>query len=261
MGVPTMTLLSPRMRLPVPGFRGLVGARGGVTLGYGLVAVLVAHMLLRPQTAPDTEGWKLADLVEHLQARGLRLQVIWGLRGTGPYDHAYLTEDPDATRASLEGKPRVVERVHQWRGTVWVGCDVPGLDMEEDPAAWGPNGCRIGHFLLVGDDRLLRRIQDACREPSRRSTLGAAQNPAGQCRDALATLAGADRDEPGTPAALAFLTLARHQLGQLDQAQATLARLRDAVGLPRWANDEEAARLLREAEAVLLTGGAAAAPR
>jgi hypothetical protein len=168
MGVPTMTLLSPRRWLPVPGVRGLVGARGGVTLGYGLVAVLVAHTLLRPQTAPDTRGWKLADFVEHLQARGLRLRVIWGARGTGRYDRAYLTEDPDATRASLEGKPRVVERVHQWRGTVSVGYELFGSDREEDLAAWGPNGCRIGRFLLFGDDRLLRRIQDACREQGSR---------------------------------------------------------------------------------------------
>jgi hypothetical protein len=135
-----------------------------VALGYGLLAVLVAYTLLRPRTAPDTRGWELADFVEHLQARGLRLRVIWGVRGHGRYDHAYLTEDPDATRASMHRKLRMVEMIHQWRGTVWLGWDVLGVKQDEELATWGPNGYRIGHFLLLGDDGLLRRIQDACRE-------------------------------------------------------------------------------------------------
>ena len=59
------------------------------------------------------------------------------------------------------------------------------------------------------------------------------------------------------PADLAVLAMTLYQLGQLDAARATLARLRESVQQkPRWANDADAQAFLREAEA-LMEGDAA----
>jgi hypothetical protein len=55
------------------------------------------------------------------------------------------------------------------------------------------------------------------------------------------------------PSGLAFLAMSQHQLGQKEQAQATLARLREVMKQPRWAKNAEAQGFLREAEAVLKT--------
>src|SRR5262249_39833044 len=88
------------------------------------------------------------------------------------------------------------------------------------------------------------------------NTLGVAQYRVGQYPEALETLTRADRlngahSKTPQPPDLAFLALTQHQLGQEEQAQATLARLREALQLPRWAKAAEAHALLREAEALL----------
>jgi eukaryotic-like serine/threonine-protein kinase len=49
------------------------------------------------------------------------------------------------------------------------------------------------------------------------------------------------------PADLAFLAMARHQLGQKEEAKKTFNRLREMMTKPEWANDSEAQALLREA--------------
>ena len=66
-------------------------------------------------------------------------------------------------------------------------------------------------------------------------------------RNALATLTKCDQYHATT---LAFLAMAQHQLGQQEQAEATLARLREALKTPTWAKNAEAQGFLREAEAL-----------
>jgi len=58
---------------------------------------------------------------------------------------------------------RIVERIHQWRGTVWVGRTYPWIDVPQELYHSGKNGCRIGDFILFGDERLLKRIEEVCR--------------------------------------------------------------------------------------------------
>ena len=53
------------------------------------------------------------------------------------------------------------------------------------------------------------------------------------------------------PHDLAFLAMAQHQLGQSEQARATLAWLQAALKRPWWAKDAEAQGFLREAEALI----------
>jgi hypothetical protein len=105
----------------------------------------------------------MTDFLEHLQERGVQLHLVPATERGRLSEGVYLTEDPDATRASLDCKLKAVERIHEWRGTVWVGRASSWFDVEELLAEWGEYGCRIGDFILFGDELLLRRIQEACR--------------------------------------------------------------------------------------------------
>jgi hypothetical protein len=134
--------------------------------GYGLLAVVLACLLLvrlRPEPPLSAEGLTLTDFAEHLRQRGVQLHVVAADRRGGPNCRGYLTEGPDATWASLQSRVRAAEYIHQWRGTVWVEYVHFEPHAETSLAEWGPYGGRIGNFLLFGDDRLLRRIQEACR--------------------------------------------------------------------------------------------------
>jgi hypothetical protein len=66
--------------------------------------------------------------------------------------------------------------------------------------------------------------------------------------EAQATLTTCD---PNHPAALAFLALAQHQLGEKEQARATLARLRELMKRPEWAAHAESRADLHEAAALI----------
>jgi Flp pilus assembly protein TadD len=98
----------------------------------------------------------------------------------------------------------------------------------------------------------LRKAETACRvDPDHspiRTTLGAAQYRTGQFQEAVATLTKADQFNQGVPGDLAFLAMAQHQLGRADEAQATLARLREVLKKPEWVNNAASQAFLREAE-------------
>ena len=90
-----------------------------------------------------------------------------------------------------------------------------------------------------------------------------AQYRLGKYQEALTTLTHADelnQAESGgpDPADLAFLAMTRYQIGEADQARASLAQLRETSQKPDWAENQEAQRLLKEAEALL--AGRASAP-
>jgi WD40 repeat protein len=132
----------------------------------------------------------------------------------------------------------------------------------------------------------LLQAQTACQlapeQVQYQTALGAAQYRVGQFREALATLMQADSLHQAVPANLAFRVMTQHRLGQKEQAQAALARLRltlskklfqepdepaglsrrdkpggssgralERVSNPEWANGVEAQALLGEAEALL----------
>jgi hypothetical protein len=61
------------------------------------------------------------------------------------------------------------------------------------------------------------------------------------------------------PEDLAFLAMAQQQLGRKEQAETSLARLREVMKQARWAQDAGTQDLLREAEEVLKTKPANAA--
>jgi Flp pilus assembly protein TadD len=106
----------------------------------------------------------------------------------------------------------------------------------------------------------LRQAEVACRlvpnEGSFLTTLGMACYRVGQHRQAAAALMQADRirtfqwNGMSFPGDLAFQALARHRLGQTDQAQALLGRLRETMKNPLWARSGDAQGWLREAEVI-----------
>jgi Tol biopolymer transport system component len=103
----------------------------------------------------------------------------------------------------------------------------------------------------------LLQAEHACRlaadKNDYRIGLGAALHRAGRYREAIETLGRADRPDQSSPAALAFLIMAHHRLGQQEQARADLARLREALNQPRWAKGAETLDLVHEAQALIAT--------
>lgn len=67
----------------------------------------------------------------------------------------------------------------------------------------------------------------------------------------LAVGLGPARFTESTPADLAFVAMASHRLARKEDAEGYLKRLREAVKKPRWAKDEPAQELHREAEELL----------
>jgi WD40 repeat protein/serine/threonine protein kinase len=109
--------------------------------------------------------------------------------------------------------------------------------------------------------RALRQAKIACDlspvNPIYLNTLGVAYYRVGKYQKVLDKLEeSAKLGKEPIAADLAFLAMAQHQLGQKEQAQATFARLREAMKQPRWAKDAEAQGFLREAEEALQTNPA-----
>jgi hypothetical protein len=106
-------------------------------------------------------------------------------------------------------------------------------------------------------ERGLRLARTACRlEPYNGfflNTLGVAQYRSGLVEDALVTLTRSNASNKETePADLAFLALAQHRLGQVQQARHSLSRLRELMKKPQSIDDHETEGFLHEAETIEL---------
>jgi WD40 repeat protein len=94
------------------------------------------------------------------------------------------------------------------------------------------------------------------------NTMGVAHYRLGEYAKALEAVQQSEKRSAATPltgtqaADLAFLAMARQQLGHQEQAQAALARLRELMKQPGWEKNAEAQDFLREAEGLI--GGKAA---
>jgi WD40 repeat protein/tRNA A-37 threonylcarbamoyl transferase component Bud32/Flp pilus assembly protein TadD len=119
----------------------------------------------------------------------------------------------------------------------------------------GRPGAKPADYALA-----LRQAETACRlnaqEPAFVTTLGMAMYRVGKYEDAVKTLnraaqlSEAAANAPSPPE-LAFLAMSRYQMGETGQAQASLSQLRETMQKPNWAGNDEAQRLLKEAEALL----------
>ncbi len=97
-----------------------------------------------------------------------------------------------------------------------------------------------------------------CLNPHRNflNTLGVAQYRVGENQTALVTLSRADKlrtdsNEPSAPEDLVFIAMSLHKLGRIEEAKATLERLRTLLKDERFADDQEAQGFLREAEKLI----------
>jgi Flp pilus assembly protein TadD len=105
----------------------------------------------------------------------------------------------------------------------------------------------------------LRRAEAAVRlapaDGNSLNTLGVAQYRTGKLAEALGTLAQSEKlntsKQGPNPADLAFLAMTQHQLGKKEEAQATLARLREVMKQPAWEKNAEAQGFLHEAEELI----------
>jgi Flp pilus assembly protein TadD len=100
----------------------------------------------------------------------------------------------------------------------------------------------------------LLQAEHACRQASDqqeyRIGLGAAFYRDGCYRNAIETLKRADRPDQSSSAALAFLAMAHHRLGEREQARAAVSRLRELLQKTDPAQREVARAFLPEVEAI-----------
>jgi WD40 repeat protein len=110
--------------------------------------------------------------------------------------------------------------------------------------------------------RALRYAEEACRLAPREATfvntLGVARYRAGRNQDAVSDLGrsltlNAARYAGSHPLDLAFLAMARHRLGQHDEARETLGQLREVMSRRPWSEDDESTAIADEA-ILLITG-------
>jgi hypothetical protein len=127
------------------------------------LAVLVGGMaLFQPshEKVVDTRGWELDQFLEHLSSRGINHHVRV-MPGAAPISQVILSEDPTLSWESIQRKVVAVESIHLWHGTVSIWLTHPDIEMQDQVAMWGRNGCQIGDFVLFGDERILLQIQEA----------------------------------------------------------------------------------------------------
>jgi WD40 repeat protein len=208
------------------------GWRLASTAGYG-VRVWDARPLT-PDARTEREAF---GLVEFLFAQPLlETEVLARIDGnqmiSEPVRHKAL-----ALAANYSASPQRLENA------CWAGVRLPGRPPEM-------------YRQILQAAEVFRRQKPDC-DPFL-NTLGIAQYRAGNYSEALTTLQQADKiyrnlnlfQDPH-PAALAFLAMTCHELGQHKQAQTFLEQLRKIMKTSAWANNTEAAAFQREAEELL----------
>jgi hypothetical protein len=141
----------------MPWTHSILNLKTGLVFCYGALGVcLLAAWLFqsRSESVVDTTGWQFRDFCEHLQKRGVHVHVHCG----DSRFCVYLTEDPKLTWEAIQVKTMVPECIDQWQGTVRLGY----WSDWNLPQGWGKHCRRIGAFELIGDEKLIRRIQEAC---------------------------------------------------------------------------------------------------
>jgi hypothetical protein len=100
----------------------------------------------------------MAEFVDYVRSRGLPLRAV---PSSVPVhleaNTLYLTESPDETTWSFNLKAVDVSHLDRWKASVWVTKVSPFYSVNQD--GWGRNGFRVGDFVLFGDERLIRSIQ------------------------------------------------------------------------------------------------------
>jgi WD40 repeat protein len=197
------------------------------------ISVVSWHTAPLPrQQVVQRDAWELVKALFHKHL--LRADVIEALRGEASLTGAL-------EKAALELAQKYPADPERLNNTAWLLVRSPGGSAESYRRA----------VLLA---------EEACRLVPNQgfylNTLGVAQYRAGDFAVARDTLLRAEplnarRYHKPIPHDLAFLAMARHRLGETDQARADLERLRQAVTQPPWTGNQEASAFLHEAEQLL----------
>jgi tetratricopeptide (TPR) repeat protein len=168
---------------------------------------------------------------------------------------------PAEVAAAVRRDPTITDAVRQ-EALAWV--EPYGRILARAEAARNADALNEASWAVVvhpGADafayeRALRQAESACHldrdNLNYLNTLGVAYYRVGMYQKALATLAQSNKlRRRSDPSDLAFLAMSQHKLGQKEQAQETLVRLRDVMKQPRWAKNAEVQGFLREAEKML----------
>jgi hypothetical protein len=117
----------------------------------------------RPFAPPDQ--WDCRDVVSHLQAHGLEFRAV-STAEHGPCDQNVFLTKTAKTWAELNGTRKVVERLDDWRGTVY--CEKIANPGGQDVRfrLWREGGLQLGTFLFFGDPALLAEIAAALARPA-----------------------------------------------------------------------------------------------
>jgi hypothetical protein len=112
------------------------------------------------------DGWKIEDLVLHLQRKGLEFRVVPSAK-EGPLDPwgVYLTTTDKSWEQliGLLANPDFIDA--RWQGTVY--CNLWAI--WQPFGDWGDRALRLGPFIFIGDPEMLVRIRAALRAPAPRS--------------------------------------------------------------------------------------------
>jgi eukaryotic-like serine/threonine-protein kinase len=189
----------------------------------------------------DARPWDPEQASAEREALGL-LDVLFSKPLSKADLKQYLQTSPTVSPLAREIALSLVDRYHEeknpemYHRESWALVRQPYLNAIQYRFAL----LQAAHVCRLAPDRQEYRIG-----------LGAALYRAGQYREAIETLERADRLDPGAPAVMAFLAMAHHQLGEREQAQTDLARLREILDQPHWAKDAETLDLVHEAQALI----------
>src|SRR5262249_38240586 len=91
-------------------------------------------------------------------AADVQVNVVPTCKSGGSGNSIFLSEDPAQTWDSFQVKRRNLQHIGEWQGAAWVEHLQPEDYIEWYVDGGGRNGCRIGDFVVFGDDHLIDRI-------------------------------------------------------------------------------------------------------
>jgi hypothetical protein len=108
------------------------------------------------------DGWGVAEMVRHLEARGLGLCALPTSKD-GPLVRNVFLAVPGKTFEDLAGLLMDPASIDRWNGAVYCE-ECPRFEARDLEGLWGDCALRAGPFVFFGDRDLLARIQEALRD-------------------------------------------------------------------------------------------------
>jgi hypothetical protein len=109
-------------------------------------------------------GWRVPDLIRHLEARGLGLRAHSTSKAGVIIHNVFLTTGPRSW-ATLSRLGMYPEAIADWDGVAYCEYITWPQERELEVGPWGACGLRVDPFLFFGDPRLLEQIRRALTAP------------------------------------------------------------------------------------------------